>query len=367
MRIVQLLTQHHGGPVDHVADLAAALHDLGHTVLVLGPHGAAQRQADGQGVAWTSIWVRSMWDLYNGVRAARIIRDFAPDVIHCQDRRSGLMGRLIGKLFRTPTVYTLHGAPDGLAHLVPNNARVAPERRQDRLLYLRLERLLARLSGGRVVVASSALATYARQSIGIPRESVDVIPNGINLGRYDSKRTEGARFVWLGLMVPVKRLDLLITAVSLAPNVHVTLIGDGPLRASLTRLVDELGVTKRVVFRGFEPYPAKSLRDASVAILCSDAENCPLALLQAMASRCAVIATAVGGVPELVRDGRDGLLVPAGDAQALANALELLWTNASLRDRLGNAALLRSTNFDVRYMAQALVETYHRAQDETRR
>lgn len=159
-------------------------------------------------------------------------------------------------------------------------------------------------------------------------------------------------------MVPVKRLDLLIDAMALTPQMTVTLVGDGPLRSALLSQACRLGVSERLEWVGYQDYPAAWLSGLRVAVLCSDAENCPLSLIEAMANGCAVVATSVGGVPEVVRHGREGLLVPPGDARALASALSRLGSDHELRERLGKAAAERAAEFTVGTMTSRLLATY---------
>jgi glycosyltransferase involved in cell wall biosynthesis len=167
--------------------------------------------------------------------------------------------------------------------------------------------------------------------------------------------------VWLGAMVPVKRLDILVDALRFAPRVSVTLLGDGPLREQILERACRSGVARQVRSTGFQAQPDAWLSAAHVAVLCSDAENCPLSLLQAMASGCAVVATAVGGVPEIVRDGREGILVGPGDPRALASALDRLRMDHTLRERMSTAAVARASEYGVDRMALGLLQTYQTA------
>jgi glycosyltransferase involved in cell wall biosynthesis len=358
------LTQTRGGPVDHVRDLTRELAALGHQVIVVGPLNTIDRSWAHPDVAFASLHTPStIQGAAQIARLRRIVRELRPEVIHCQDRRAGLLGRVVGRLTATPCVYTLHGAPDELAHLVPNNARIGQERRTSRFKYLAAERGLARWSGSRVIVASSALGTYAAEAVGLPQQTIDVIPNGIRWQEFPSHiPSSGYEVVWLGVMAPVKRVDVLLESVAMIPGpIRLHLVGDGPLRAFMEAQVAALGIQSRVVFAGFENDPRASLNRAHVAVLCSDAENCPLALLQAMASGCAVVATSVGGIPELVTDGKEGMLVPPGSPGALAEALLELRENPTQRTRFAHAASARARLYGARDMAERTVITYARA------
>ena len=364
MRVLQLLSQSEGGPADHVVDLSNELSSRGHSVHVVAPADIPRRHLRGPhpGPEYTFLPIKTL----SGVLALdRLVRSWRPDLIHCQDRRAGLVGRLVGRARAVPTVYTLHGAPDGLAHLVPNNAHVCPPRARDRLMYLHVERALAVASGSRVVVASEAMRTYARESIRLPEDLLDLVRNGTKPAEPTAKRevTHPFSVVWVGLMVPVKRLDVLVEAMALNPDMAVTLVGDGPLRGAVLSRADLLGVSDRLEWVGYQDDPRPWLSPERVAVLCSDAEAFSLSLLEAMSNGCAVVATHVGGVPELVRHGQEGLLVPPGDAAALACALRRVGSDPGLRARFGASAAERSAEFTVGLMTTRLLDTYQAALD----
>lgn len=340
MRVVQVLTQTEGGPVDHAADVAAELARRGVDSHVMGPPCAATARVIDAGGSWHDLHVLDKRDVRGGAAAIAALRRLAADVVHLHDRRAGLLGRVAP--LRSPVVYTLHGVADGLSDLVPGNVLAAERRRRDRFYYLFLERLLGRRSA-RVVVPSEAVAGFARRHVGLPPDLVEVVPNGVDpdLHHPAPVRMTGdgrVRIVWVGGLVPVKRADVLLTAVAALPALHATIVGDGPLEDDVRRRVEELGVRDRVRFTGRLADPRDALREADVYALTSAAENCPLSLLQAMATALPAVATAVGGVPEVVRDGREGLLVPSNDPAAFERALRRLVDDPALRSRLGAAA-----------------------------
>jgi glycosyltransferase involved in cell wall biosynthesis len=364
VKVVQLLTQATGGPADHVADVAPLLAARGHDVTVVMPDGAAATRLDLAGVRRVPVAVRHKADV-SGVRhLVRVLRGARPDVLHCQDRRAGLVGRTLGRTAGARgVVYTLHGVPESLGPLVPGNLAAAPVRRRDRLYYLTLERWLARAGGGRVVVPSEALARYVTEHVGVPASSVDMVRNGVDTARFHPATAPrdggGVRLVWLGLMVPVKRLDVLLAALRDVPAMTAVLAGDGPLRAEVQR--DALPLGDRVELPGFVADPAPLLAGADAFVLPSAAENCPLALLQAMATGLPVVASRVGGIPEVVTDGETGLLVPPGEPAPLAAALRSL-ADPALRARLGgNARAHAEQHLSLDTCVDGLEASYERA------
>lgn len=374
MRILQVLTQARGGPVDHAADVAVELARLGHDSQVVGPPGAYGDRLRAAGVALHHASVGTKHDVVGAVALARLVDRVDPDVVHLQDRRAGMFGRLLGSLTRRPTVYTLHGVPDPLAALVPGNGRIAEPTRRDRIGNLTGERLLARAPRSRVVVPCEALARYARDHVGIPAARIRTVYNGVGDawlagargsdallagGPGGASASAATRAVWVGVMQPVKRVPDLVAAAAEVPGMHLTLVGDGPQRPHIEAAVARTGSHGAVTFTGFRADPRPLIAAGDLLVLPSAAEACPMAVLQAMACGRPVVATRVGGVAEIVRDGIDGLLVPAGDVAALRDALRRLSGDPDLRRRMGEQARERvRARFTAGRCAQELVEVY---------
>jgi glycosyltransferase involved in cell wall biosynthesis len=289
-----------------------------------------------------------------------------PDVVHLQDRRAGLHGRLLARALGVPSVYTLHGVADSAAHLVAGNVRLPRDSGRAGAARTAPEALLARLLPGRFVTPCAALAEYAIQRVHVSPCRVDVVPNGVGPQWFRPRRRIDCpgelTVAWLGVMAPVKRLPALVRAVAGVAGVRLLLIGDGPQRPVVERTIAECGLRDRVELAGFvdDPYPL--LARAGAFVLPSAAEACPMALLQAMATGLPAIASAAGGIPEIVRHEVDGLLVPTGDDTALRGALRRLAMDAELRSGLGAAARQRiAAGFTLRACAERLVAVYEDA------
>lgn len=363
MRVLQLVTQDRGGPVDHAADVAVELARLGHDSHLAGPPGGCAVAADGHGVTWHPVTAPAKGDVRGWVRIDALVGRVRPDVVHCQDRRAGMIGRLVARRHHVRAVYTMHGVADSLAHLVPGNLAIAPARRRDEVAYHAGERVLARLAPGPVVVPCAALGRYATEHVGIPAARVRVVANGVGdewLQRQRAPRPgEPPTAVWLGLMNPVKQLPDLVRAVADVPDLRLVLVGDGPQRGEVQWLIAAHRLDDRVVLAGYRDDPAPLLAAADFLVLPSAAEACPMALLQAMALGLPVVATGVGGVPEIVRDGRDGLVVPAGAPGELRDALLLLSKDSGLRAAMGESARGRvAARFTLRRTVAGLLAVY---------
>ncbi|MFH1144926.1 MAG: glycosyltransferase [Candidatus Eisenbacteria bacterium] len=192
---------------------------------------------------------------------------------------------------------------------------------------------------------SQAVMEHVCAHDGLSPSRVKVIYNGIDLERFryaEHPEQEAAIGLIGNLDRPVKRADLFLhTAARVAqrhPHATWHLIGDGHLRAHYEALAADLGLGESVVFTGRIADVPGYLRKLAIGVSCSDSEGFSNAVLEYMLSGCAVIATAVGGNPELVQDGRTGLLVPAGDGEALEDALDRLLGDARARQTLAEQA-----------------------------
>lgn len=147
-------------------------------------------------------------------------------------------------------------------------------------------------------------------------------------------------FVFVGRLTSQKALPVALRALVDVPAARLEIVGDGPERPALERLVDELDLRGRVRFTGSlsRPDVLARLAGARAAVLPSAWENLPHAAVEALAVGTPVVATAVGGVPEVVTDGVNGLLVPANDVDAFAAAVRAVAGDDPLRDRLAAAA-----------------------------
>ena len=174
-----------------------------------------------------------------------------------------------------------------------------------------------------------------------------MVRNGLDLKHFDAMAAAGLReplpegplVAVIGNLWPVKGHRTLIDAVAMLPSDlhHVRFIcaGEGPERTPLTARIAELGLRERVVLLGHRLDVPALLSRSEAACLCSSAEGLSNALMEAMAARLPVIATRVGGNPELVRDGENGWLVPYADARALADRLTLLLRAPDLARAMG--------------------------------
>lgn len=181
-------------------------------------------------------------------------------------------------------------------------------------------------------------------------DKLHIVHCGIDPDRYSPAQRSGApHLLFVGRLAAVKGIPVLFEAlqsvVTQVPDLKVTLIGDGPERDMLTKEAAQRGLGQIVDFVGYKNQSevAEALLDTDALVLPSFAEGVPVVLMEAMAAGRPVVTTQIAGVPELVDHGTSGLLVPPGDSDALAGALEEILTNAPRRAEMGEAGRAKVT------------------------
>jgi glycosyltransferase involved in cell wall biosynthesis len=176
-------------------------------------------------------------------------------------------------------------------------------------------------------------------------------------------------FACVARFSPQKNHALLVKAFALGPasnpNAHLVLVGEGALQGQLEAQVKDLGLAAQVHFLGLRRDIPDVLGAMDIFVLSSDYEGNPLSVMEAMASGLPIVSTAVGGVPDLFESGKEGFLVPPGDALGLAKSMVSLLGNREARHSLGTAAALRAReDFDVSTMVQAYEGLYESLGDQ---
>jgi glycosyltransferase involved in cell wall biosynthesis len=235
---------------------------------------------------------------------------------------------------------------------------------------LRLARDLE-LRGAAHVLCPSGWLRELVLSWGIPAERVSVLPNPAPSlpelpPREELKRElgfNGATLAFAGRLTAQKSLGVALEALRRTDGVALVIAGEGDEREPLERRVRELGLTDRVRFLGPQPREqvVRLFRAADAAILSSSWENFPHTVVEALAAGTPVLSTATGGVAEVVRDGDNGLLVPAGDAEAFAAAVRRFFEEPELRERLRAAAAPSVADYAPERVFASLEQTLARA------
>jgi glycosyltransferase involved in cell wall biosynthesis len=325
-------------------------------VICLERPGTLAPEVERHGGRVVSVGKRPGIDLAAAVRLRAALRQLRPDVVHSHQIASLFYSGLAAAGTEALVVHTEHGK----------------ERYAQRLRTRLLGRLAGRFAARFYCLSEDMAAEVVARRI-VPRRKVFVIGNGIDAGRFRPRGQREALRRSLGIpadavvvgtvgrLNEVKRQDLLLRGFARLreklPSAHLLLIGDGPLMQDLCGQAAGLGLGGCVHFLGYQPEPERYYEAMDVFALTSRSEGIPQALLEASAAGVPAVAARVGGVPEVIDDGRTGLLFPSGDEAALAAGLYALAADAELGRRLSAAARDRvETRFHVRRMAA----DYHR-------
>lgn len=293
-----------------------------------------QRELERSGVEVLRLDRSSSWSVLPWGRLYQLLAAERIDVVHAHMPRASVPGSVLARLARVPVVVSHeHGSwLDG--------KRVRPF----------LDRnVVARLSTTMLAVSEwdrRQLIEHER----IPPARILVLPNGIapppeggRAGLADLDVPPGTAVIGaVGRLFEVKGYAYLIRAVALLKargrSLRCVLLGEGPEEQRLKQLIADLGVAEEVRLIGHRQNVAEIVRALDVAVLPSRAEGSPLVVLEYMALAAPIVATSVGGVPELIDDGVHGLLIPPRDPGALAQAIDRLLDDRTLAARLGAAA-----------------------------
>ena len=370
LRVIARLNM--GGPAIHVSSLAAGLEPRGYETTIIA--GSLARGEDSMAFLADRLGVRvvtvpelqrevSVVDDARSVRRmTSIIREVRPHILHSHTAKAGAIARaaaLVSGDARPPiVVHTFHG------HVL--KGYFDPVRTA---VFKEVERSLARVTDALVAVSPEVRDELVQAGIA-PARKFAVVRLGIPLHErlgddtadLDYRRLYGipeSAFVvgWVGRMTGVKDTDAVLEIVSAARERGVdavlVMVGDGPDRERLEQLAHDLGIARSTFFVGYQSEVAGYYRLFDAFLLPSVNEGTPVSAIEALASGTPVVATGVGGVPDVVRDGQDGYLFEPGDTEAAAGRLALLASDPSLGRTLGSEGRERVFR---RYSVERLVD-----------
>ena len=336
-----------GGSGVVAAEVATSLARRGHRVHVFSDAPPGRLARGGAGVTFHRVeapaYPQLGHDLYTLALASKIIdvaRRDGLDVVHAHYALPHAVSAELARQVRAAedpgraprVVTTLHGTDTTLVGIDPT--------------FLPLTRFS--VMGSDAVTAPSAwLAETTRRNLDLPAGfALDVVPNFVDTERFAPARLSTPPVVvHVSNFRPLKRLGDVVRVfarVRAAHDVRLRLVGDGPDRAATEALARALGVAKDVDFLGEREDLPALVADATAFLLPSETESFGLAALEALSSGVPVVASRVGGLPEVVRDGEDGFLHAVGDCDAMAASVARLVTEPALRARLGAAARARA-------------------------
>jgi glycosyltransferase involved in cell wall biosynthesis len=333
-----------GGPARHALLLTRQLADEFPTLLAVGTPSPVEGEMSDPAVRIARVPlvrpIRPAADAHALAVLRGLLRGATPRLVHTHMAKAGLVGRVAALTLhdRPRTVHTFHG------HVLTGYFSRPAER-----AFLELERRLARRTDA--LVAVSTEVRDALLDLGVGRSAqFHVIPIGLDLapnlavnGHHGALRARLGLAVdtplvgVVGRLVPIKDHGTLLDAIERLPGVHLAVIGDGERRGALEAGSRHAGTADRVHFTGWCNDVPAALANLDVVALSSRNEGTPVALVEALAAARPVVATDVGGVRSVVRDGVSGWLVPPGDVARLADALSRLLADPAERRRMGAA------------------------------
>jgi glycosyltransferase involved in cell wall biosynthesis len=359
-----------GGPALHVTYLARGLAERGYeTTLVAGDVARGEESmafvADQAGVEVVRLpglsrALSPLRDIAAAWRIARIVRQARPDVVHTHTAKAGAVGR-VGALLsgcRPVIVHTFHG------HVLRGYFGHGGT-----LVFRAIETALARFTDRLVAVSPEVRDELVRLRVA-PERKFSVVRLGIELEsrvRFDGDAAEVRRrhgipaekFVvgWFGRMTAVKRTEDLLTALTglreRGVDALLVLVGDGDDRSHLEQRAHDLGIARSCLFLGYQEDVAAWFAVCDAVILTSANEGTPVTIIEALAAGRPVVATKVGGVPDVVEEGETGFLVRMADTHAMAERLEVLARDPARRAEMGRLGRERVL---ARYSVERLVE-----------
>lgn len=327
------------------------------SVLCLRARGELASQLEDMGIPVLMLpQKRYGTDYFSFLKVASILHRERTEIIHTHNKQPFIDGTLGGMIARSRTVvHTDHGRtfPDkhrylfaewAMSHFVYRIAAVSDKTREDLIRYEKIR-----------------------------REKIITVPNGIDGRLFETRIDPGVKKKELGIsgrypilgigarLVRIKGIEYLLGAVSRLrkryPRILLVIAGTGPWEETLRSTAGELGVEDHVVFIGARMDMPELLNMFDLYVLPSLSEGMPLALLEAMAAGCPIVATNVGGIPNIITDGYNGMLIEPKDEEALAKAIIDMMGDDSKRNRFRERGRLL---YEQRYSAVAMTKTYER-------
>ncbi len=368
MKIVHCFREPVGGLFRHVRDLAEAQQAAGHAVGIVCDSSTGGSLDDASlerlqpllSLGLLRFPMRRQMapsDLAAAWRIAGKVRPLAPDVLHGHGAKGGAYARTIGTLLRATgsrvaRFYTPHG---GSLHFDPKSSAGR--------LYFLAERGLGRMTDGFIFVSQYEADTYAAK-VGGPRAAVSIVPNGLRPEEFEPvvAAPDAADFLFIGTLRELKGPDVFLIALALlredtGRTPTAAIVGGGEEKPRYVAMAAELGLGRAVTFH--DPMPAHAaFRLARAVVVPSRAESMPYVVLEAIAAGLPLIATRVGGIPEIF-GSESGRLVAPAETGELANAMAAMLAAPEAAQAAAERLKARiRVNFTVEAMAAAIEAAY---------
>ena len=358
MRILLAITRADtiGGAQVHVRDLAIALQEKGHEVLVItgvsGSYNTALEQCGIESVSCSTL--QQQLSLPKDLNAlgflVKTIGQFKPDLVATHSSKAGVLGRIASRLTKIPCVFTVHGW--AFTEGVPEPKRT---------LYKWIERLSEPLAD-QIICVSEHDRLIGIHS-GMAPERLATIHNGMEdvspQSRAKPHSPKPIKLVMVARFDRQKDHHTLIQACQTIEDIKLTLVGDGPQLEQTKNWVKQLGMEERVNFTGYRRDIAAILAQNHIFALISHWEGFPYTIVEGMRAGLPVVASHVGGVSEAVIDGVTGYCVPRSDVNALREQLVTLVSDPELRRQMGSLGRAKyESQFTFEHMFEQTLDVY---------
>ncbi len=361
MKILQVSTHFNiGGIGSYILSLSAALKERGVGVIVASGGGNLERELEKYGISHKVLKMDTKFELSpkvfaSALRLARIIKDENIDLIHAHSRVSQAASLLASRLTGIRHVTTCHG------------------------FFRKRFRGIFDTWGDKVIAISDAVRVHLEKDLGVKKDRIELIYNGIDPAKFskkysgdeirDMKRREGLSdgpvIGTIGRLSPIKGQRFLIEAMpavlAMEPKAQVMIVGDGDEKDDLEKLARSLKITGAVHFVPSDTDTHKFLSIMDVFVFPSVNEGLGLALLEALASGKACVASRIGGIGDIIDSGTNGILVGSGNSDAMAGAVISLLSDPASRIRMGERGRsLVAEKFSLVSMADKVIKLYEK-------
>ena len=340
MKILFIITRADtvGGAQVHVRDLAKALTEANHDVLIItGERGLYTNNLDEMGINFISYSslqrsINPVKDLKALKELLKVIKEFKPDLISTHSSKAGMLGRLAAKLTNKPCLFTAHGWAFTEGVPEPN-----------RSIYKVLEKIVEPLADKIICVSEND--RFLGTKTGMSSDRLIKVHNGmpdisVNL-IADTTISNPVRIVMIARFDKQKDHTTLFKAFQDIPNAQLELVGDGPNLEVMKELAINLGIIDTIKYLGYRSDIPQILSQAQIFTLISNWEGFPRTTIEAMRAGLPVIVSDVGGAAEAVIEGVTGYSIAQGDVDSLHQKLLTLVSDSKLRQEMGNQARKR--------------------------
>ncbi len=371
VKIVYLIRKTSGGMQTHINGLLSELDRSKYDPFVISPKTPKLFSfLDKAGIDYSEVdmadSISPKADFVTARLVAKQLRRIRPHILHIHGNKAAMIGWLATHLWPVRRIITtVHNFP---SNLDPSSKRYAITKQTNRVVFNSAKQLIA---------VSTELKRCLEKDIGINARKITVIPNGIDIARWEAYRNidcpdisrslrlpdDAILIGVVGRLVPFKGHEVLLKSmkqvVASHPNAYLLIMGDGPLREKLEKQAGKLEISPHVKFMGFADEPGRYMTAWDLFVLPSTNEPFGIVLLEAMAMGLPVVSTRAGGVLDIVEDGVSGLLAEPGDEKSLAGAIEKVLDDKKLRESLAqNGEREVRDRFTIKAMADKTFDIY---------